>query len=1038
MINRLIEFSLKNRFIIIAFYILIALWGVWALKNTPVDAIPDLSENQVIVFTDWSGRSPKEVEDQITYPLVTNLQGLAGVSTTRAASAFGFSMVTVIFRDDVDNYFARTRVLERLNLVAAQLPMGVVPTLGPDATGLGQIFMYYLESDGSYNLGELRAIQDWFVRYQINSVPGVAEVGSIGGHVRQYQVDIDPNKLRTYNVSAKMVVEAVMRSNTNVGAKVVEASGAEMIVRGLGLIQNISDVENIVVTSHQGVPVYVRNLGRVQLGPDFRRGVLDQGGQEVVGGVVVMRYGENTLEVIHRVKAKLEEIKPALPKGITIKPFYDRTGLIHDSINTLKSALTEETILVIVVCIIFLMHFRSFIIIASSLPLAILIAFLLMKYTGTTSNIMSLGGIAIAIGVLVDAGIVMVENVVRHVEQAHNPSKIMDITSEAAKMVGRPIFFAMVIIILGFVPVFALTGMEGKLFHPLAFTKTFAMMGATILAVTWVPVLCTYLIRGKVRSEEENPIMRRAMKVYSPALHWALEHKKLTVIIAIAATVGTFALVPFIGKEFMPPLDEGSIMFMPTMLPSVSLTQANEVVKLQDKIIQQIPEVAMVTGKVGRAETATDPAPISMVETIVVLKPKKEWRKGMTKQKIIDEMDKKLSLIPGVANGYTQPIAGRIDMLSTGIRTQVGVKIFGPDIKVLEQKAQEIEDALRKVPGAVDLYAERILGSPYLEIDIDRAAVARYGIAVGDVQDVIEMAIGGKNLTTTIEGRQRFPVRVRYAREFREDIEALKRVLVASPTGAQIPLAQLARIQVVMGPAMISSENGQLRAFVQLNVRNRDLGGFVDEAKAVLAKEVKLPPGYFITWSGQYEHQVRAKQRLMIIVPVVFFVIFILLYLTYNTFSGALLVMGSIPFAMVGGILLVFILGYNMSVAVWVGFIALFGTAVQTGVVMIIYLDEAFKRKGHINLEEAIFEGAVLRLRPKLMTVSTVIAGLMPIMWSTKVGSEVMKPIATPVIGGMISSTILVLIVIPVVYMWLKERELAKEKDMSTQNPSKD
>src|SRR5437016_2757635 len=863
MISRLIEFSLKNRFLILLAYMLLAVWGYWALLKTPIDAIPDLSENQVIVFTDWAGRSPQEVEDQITYPLTVNLQGLPGVKTVRSSSAFGFSMINIIFEDDVDVYFARTRVLERLNLASGFLPSGVVPTLGPDATGVGQVFWYTVE--GPSDPGTLRSIQDWFIRYQLNSVPGVAEVDSIGGFVRQYQIDVDPGQLRAFNIPLRMVFEAVQRSNNNVGAKVVEANNMEYVVRGLGLIESVKDIEDIVLTSMNGVPVYVKNVAAVQLGPEFRRGVLDKGGQDTVGGVVIIRYGANALDVVDAVKTKIRAMESGLPKGVRIVPFYDRSSLI------------------------------------------------------------------------------------RHAEQYSEEhgeyrSRITEITLNAARLVGRPIFFAMTIIILAFVPVFALTGMEGKLFHPLAFTKTFAMVGSTIIAVTLVPVLCTFLIRGRLHREESNPVMWILRAVYAPVLRFALRHRVLT--LASAALLFGFAvfLAGSIGSEFMPPLDEETAMWMPVTDPSISLSKATELLREQDRIISQDPAVASVVGKIGRAETSTDPAPINMTETIVTFKPKDQWPAGLTKDAIMQRLDEKLRM-PGVTNIWTQPIRNRIDMLSTGIRTQVGIKVFGSDLETIEKKSIEIERVLHQVPGAADLYAERITGAPYLEMHIDRIAAARYGINVGDAQDVIESAIGGKNVTFTIEGRQRFPVRVRYARDFREDIEALANVLVAAPNGTQIPLRDIARIRVVMGPSMITSENGLLRGTVLMNVRGRDVGGFVEEAKRVVAQRVGMPPGYYIEWSGQYENQIRAKQRLQVVIPVVLVIIFVLLYMTYHSAKEALHVLLAVPFALTGGIFLLKFLGYNFSVAVWVGFIALFGTAVQTGVVMVIYLEEAVRRK---------------------------------------------------------------------------------------------
>jgi len=1034
MIDKLIEYSLRNRFLVIAFYVAVAVWGIWALQRTPIDAIPDLSENQVTVFTDWPGRSPQEVEDQITYPLTVNLQGLAGVKAVRSSSGFGFSMVNVIFEDRVGLYFARTRVLERLNLAANFLPAGVVPTLGPDATGVGQVFWYTVEGEG-YNLGQLRSTQDWFIRYQLNSVPGVAEVATVGGFVRQYQVDVDPRKLYVSDVSVKDVFEAIMRSNKNVGGKVIEAQGAEYIIRGVGLIQSIKDVEDTVVTSRDGVPIYVKNVATVQLGPDFRRGVLDKGGREAVGGVVIIRYGVNPLEVIEQVKKKIEEIAPGLPQGVRIVPFYDRTGLIEETVRTLKRALVEETVLVALISLVFLLHFRSFLIVTIPLPLAILVAFLFTYYMGISSNIMSLGGIAIAIGVLVDAGIVVAENTFRYLTERNINFKekgaVLEAVMAATKLVGRPIFFSMVIIILAFVPVFALTGREGKLFHPLAFTKTFAMVGATILSVTLVPVLCSLFLRGKLRPEEKNPVMRLLTVIYEPSLRWALRHKKTVMALASAITIGSLAVIPRIGSEFMPPLEEGSILFMPILSPAVSLNQAHEVLRKQNMILKSFPEVEMVVGKAGRAETATDPAPVNMIETIVTLKPKTAWRKGLTKEDLINEMDAALR-IPGVTNIWTQPIINRVDMLSTGIRTPLGVKLFGSDLRLLEEKAKEVADAVRTVRGAADVYPEKILGAPYLEIVVKRAEAARYGISVGDIEDMVEMAVGGENLTMTIEGRQRFPVRVRYARELRDNMEAMKRVLVKASNGAQLPLAQLVEFRIAIGPPMISSENGLLQALVLMNVRGRDLGSFVEEAKKVVAKQVKVPTGYFLKWSGQYEDQLRAKQRLQLVVPAVILIIFILLYVTYNSWKEALLVILSLPFALVGGLLFLYLTGYNFSVAVWVGFIALFGTAVETGVVMLIYLREAFDRLGRDDPEGAVMEGAVQRLRPKMMTVSAIIFGLVPLMWSTETGSEVMRPLATPVIGGMISSTILVLIVLPVIYLWMKEWELSQTRASST------
>ena len=1037
MINRIIEFSMKNRWLILAVYAVLAIWGYWALLHTPIDAIPDLSENQVIVFTEWQGRSPQEVEDQVTYPLTVNLQGLPHVRTVRSSSAFGFSMVNVIFEDSVDIYFARTRVLERLSLAGSFLPAGVTPMMGPDATGVGQVYWYTVE--GPYDSGTLRSIQDWFVKYQLNSVPGVAEVASVGGFLKQYQIDLDPIKLRAYNVALKDVVAAVERSNNNVGAKVIEAGDTEEMIRGIGLIGGLKDIEDISLGAYNGTPVTVGNVGSVQLGPEFRRGVLDKDGKEAVGGVVIIRYGANARDVIEAVKQKIGEIQPGLPSGVRIVPFYDRSILIDHAVDTLRRALIEELILVTFAHVLFLWHFRSILVVTIPLPLAVLGAFLFMKGAGISSNIMSLGGIAIAIGVLVDAGIVMTENVIRQAEQyeaehGNYRDHIWEITLKAARLVGRPISFAMVIIILAFVPVFALTGMEGKMFHPLAFTKTFAMVCSTILAITLVPVLCTFLIRGKLHSENENPIMRILRAIYQPVLRWALRHRIVTLGAAMALLIGALYTATTIGSEFMPPLDEETALFMPITDPRISLTEATEILRQQDRIISADPAVAMVVGKVGRAETSTDPAPVNMSETTITFKPKDQWTKGLTKDAILARQDEKLQ-IPGVTNIWTQPIRNRIDMLSTGIRTQVGIKVFGPDLGVIEAKSEEIKEVVAQVPGAVDLYAERTTGSPYLEMTVDRAAADRYGLNVSDVEDAIETAIGGKNLTTTIEGRQRFPVRVRYARDFRQNPQQLDEVLVTGSSGAQVPLSKVITMKTTMGPSMIGSENGLLRGAVLLNVRGRDVGGFVEQAQRMVAERVKMPPGYYIEWSGQYENQISARRRLELVIPLVLMVIFALLYRTYHSAKEAAHVLLAVPFALSGGIFLVKILGLNFSVAVWVGFIALFGTAVQTAVVMVIYLEEAVARRkaadGHLtraSLHEAVIEGALLRLRPKVMTVATVVAGLLPLLWSTRTGAEFMRPLAAPVLGGMLSSLLHVLIVTPVIFTWLRDRELQPEQ----------
>ena len=1070
MINRLIEWSLRNRFLVVCGVLLTIGWGIRSLYHTPVDAIPDLSENQVIVFADWPGRSPQEVEDQVTYPLSVNLQGLTGVKDVRASSMFGFSFITVIFDEGVDNYFARSRVLERLNYLGDNLPAGVIPKLGPDATGLGWVYQYYLDVDpvrapkGGYDLSQLRALQDWFVRYQLNALPGVAEVGSIGGFVRQYQIEVSPVRMRNLQVTLQNVLEAVEQSNLNVGGKVIEEGGMEFVVRGIGLIASARDLENIVLRASGGSPVYLRDVATVQLGGDFRRGALDVNGREVVGGVVVMRNGENALAVIRGVKEKIARIAPSLPPGVSIKPFYDRSTLIERTIATLKKALLEEILLVILAHIVFLWHFRSILIVTLPLPVSILISFILMRQFGITSNIMSLSGIAIAIGVLVDAGIVMTENVIRHCErwEARKPgggrltaAETWQATLEAAQQVGRPVFFAMIIIILAFIPVFTLIGQEGKLFHPLAFTKTFAMVGATLLAVTVVPALCTFLVRGPFRSEERNWTMRRLLRLYEPALDWALLHRR-TVLGAAASLLAIALVLAFglprpvsraldavhcpaaarvargMGSEFMPALNEGSLLFMPVLLPSTSLTEIKRLIAWQDQTLKQVPEVQSAAGKLGRSETATDPAPVEMIETTIELKPESQWRPGMTQEKLIAELTEKLSQAPGYVPGFLHPIEGRILMLSTGIRAQVGVKILGDNLDALQNKAFEVEKVMRAIPGAAGVAPSRLQGKPYLNIEVDRVAMARYGLSAKTVLDAVETGIGGKNVTTTIEGRQRFPIQVRFQRDERDDIERLGYVLVLAPDGKVIPLGQVAKIKRVVGPSEIASENGRLRVFVQANVQGRDLAGFVREAQARVAAGVRLEPGMTIEWAGQYENQLRAQRSLLLIVPMVLAIIFVLLYIVYHSAKEAAHVILAVPFALTGGVFLQYLLGYNFSVAVWVGYIALFGTAIQTGIVMVVYLEEALNKKraargeafGHADLIAAVKEGAKLRLRPKVMTVATVVAGLLPVMWSTSTGSEVMRPLATPVIGGMLSSFVHIMIVTPVLFVRLREREM--------------
>ena len=1048
MIARIIELSARNRFIVLLFYAVVIAAGVWSTLRTPLDAIPDISDNQVIVYVDWPGRSPQLVEDQVTYPLATNLQGLPNLKAVRATSMFGFSLVYVIFDDDVDIYWARTRVLERLNYVSALLPAGVTPRLGPEGTGVGHVYWYTLQSK-NHDLGQLRSIQDWYLKLGLQSVDGVAEVASVGGFVKQYQVNLDPIKLAARNVSLDTVVEAVRRSNNDVGGRLIQVGESEYIVRGIGYIRRVSDLENIVVDAPQGTPIYLSSLGTVQLGTELRRGLLEENGNgEVVGGIIVARYGENAKAVIDRVKVRLEELKKGLPPGVTIRTAYDRSELIERAVDTLQEALTEEAFIVSVVVVIFLLHAGSVVTVLVALPLSALISFILMKYFGITSNIMSLGGVALAIGEIVDASIVMVENAYRRLTEpgviprsardplhqgdpvlsAQHGMTRVDIIIASAQQVGPAIFGSLLVMIASFLPVFLLTGREGKLFTPLAYTKTFAMVGASVLAITLVPVLMTWLMRGRMRAEEANPVSRFFTRAYEPFLRWSLRYGKTMLVINLIALAIAIPLMFSLGREFMPPLDEGSLLFMPVTMPAINITEARRIIQVQDRIIAAHPAVDYVLGKVGRADTATDPAPVSMFETIVGLKPKSEWPAGMTKDDIIQELDAKLK-IAGVTNGWTQPIINRIDMLNTGVRTQLGIKIFGPDLGTLEQLGLKAEAILRKVPGAADLYTERISGGQYIDIDVDREAIARYGIPVGVVLDAIETAIGGMNVTTTVEGRARYPVQVRYLPDYRDDIQSLENMLITVP-GLQLPLGQLAKITASAGPAMLNSENGQLRALVQLNVRGRDMGSFVDEAREALDRDLQVPPGYSLAFSGQYEDQIHARKRLQLVVPLVLVIIFVILYFTFRSAVEASLVMLSVPFALIGGVYLMAIYGFNWSVAVWVGFIALYGVAVQTGVVMVVYLHEALERRlarGEVTAEaifEATVEGSLLRVRPKIMTVATTVIGLLPLLWATGAGSDVMKPIAVPLIGGMVTSTIHVLLVTPVIFLMMKRRDL--------------
>ena len=1031
MINKLISYCLKTPFVVFVVYIALFFWGAWAITNIPVDAIPDIGEKQVIVYSDWPGRSAKDVEDQITYPLSVSLRGVPGVKTIRATSAFGFSEVYLIFKDSVDYYWARSRVLEKLNLVSGRLPQGVMPVLGPDATGLGQVFWYTVEGKG-YSIDKLRSLQDWFIRYQLNSVDGVSEVASIGGFVKQYQIDIDPNKMISFNVHLGQVMEAVKRSNVDVGAKVIENNAMEYIIRGLGFIKSLDDIENIAVGEINGTPVYVKNIAVVQLGPEFRRGALDKGGQEAVGGVVIMRYGENAMKVIHRVKQAIKELEKGLPPGVKIVPFYDRTELIHRTIATLREALILELIITMAVVVPFLAHIWAGIMICLALPFSVLIAYIAMYYLKIDANIMSLSGIAIAIGTLVDMAIIMVENSYRHLiiyaEEIKKGVKTrFDVIFGAASEVGSAVLTAVLTTVVSFLAVFALEAQEGKLFKPLAWTKSLTLLASITVALTLIPVLCMLFLKGRLRPPEGNPLVKALHHYYEKILRWCLSHRKIFLLIPAIILISALAIIPRIGREFMPAFDEGTILFMPVMRPSTSLTEAIRVIEIQDKIIKSFPEVEMVVGKVGRADTATDPAPVEMFETIITLKPKSQWRRGMTKEKIIREMDTVLQL-PGVSNIWTQPIINRVDMLATGIRTSVGVKVFGPDLQKIEAIATEIEKAVKEVKGAVDLYSEKIVGKPYIEFKIKREQVARYGISIRDVQDVIEMAIGGENLTTTVEGRERYPVRVRYARQLRDNIDALRRVLVSTKGGAQIPISQLVDIYFVTGPAMINSENGLLRAYVLMNVRGRDMMGFVEEASKIVSQKVKLPAGYFIQWSGQFENQVRAKNKIAILLPISLLINFMLIYMCFRSIIKSVFIFTAVPVTLAGGIWLLAFSGFNFSVAVWVGFIALFGIAVDDGILITTYLDDVFKeRRARIKTRQDVIEATVYaglgRIRPAFLTTITTIAALLPIMFLKGTGAEVMQPMAIPLIGGMVIEMITWFIV-PTLYSWREEKKL--------------
>ena len=1044
MIERIIDWCTTNRFLVFTGAVVLTLWGIWAMARTPLDAVPDISDVQVIVSTEWMGRSPDLIEDQITYPIVSALISTPRVKAVRGFTDFGISYVYVIFEDRTDIYWARSRVVEYLQGVRGQLPEGVNPVIGPDATGVGWVFEYALvDESGRHTLAELRSFQDWHLRYWLASVPGVAEVATIGGFVKQYQVNVDPNRLAAFNIGIGQVVSAIKASNNDVEGRLLEFSGREYMVRGRGYLTSLEDIENVSLgASPRGTPIRVRDVASVQLGPDIRRGVAELDGKgEVVGGIVVMRFGENALEVIERVKAKLLDVQGSMPDGVQIVPTYDRSGLIGDSIGTLRRTLIEEAIAVSMVIVIFLFHFRSALIPILALPIAVVASFIPMYYLGVTSNIMSLGGLALAIGVLVDASIVMVENAYRRVSEPGDrpsghgvpyedqPAAII----QAAKQVGRPIFFSLAIIIVSFVPVFLLEAQEGRMFRPLAFMKTSAMVFASILSITLVPVLMTIFVRGRrLTPESSNPVSRLFGWLYEPVLRFALRWKWTTLLANFAVVPLTVPLLFMIGSEFMPPLYEGSLLYMPTSPPGLSIAEATRLLQVQDRILRQFPEVETVFGTVGRGTTSTDNSPMGMVNTTVTLKPRDQWRPGMTLEALQSEMDAQLQF-PGFPNVWTQPIRNRLDMLLTGIKTPVGIKILGGNLDEIQRLGEQIERVLQPVPGTRSVYAERVAQGYFTDITIDRDAIARHGLTIAEVQDVIQSAIGGQNVTRTIEGRERYPVNVRYAAGFRQELPDLQRVLVKTPMGAQVPLSELAEITLASGPAMIRDEGGQLAGYVYVDTSTRDIGGYVEAAKQAVTEHVQLPPGYALQWTGQYEFQVRARERLKMLVPVVLFSIFMLLYMTFHSVPEACIVMLSVVYAMTGGVILQWILGYNFSVAVWVGYIALYGVAVQTGVVMVVYLHEALDKRMRAgatlterDLLEATLQGSVLRLRPKLMTVSVVMAGLVPILWSTGVGSDVMKPIAAPIVGGMVTSAIHVLVVTPVIFFIMKRRALRK------------
>jgi len=1037
MISRVIEGCAHNRFLVFAGVLGLVLAGIWAMGQVPLDALPDISDVQVIIHTNWEGQPPDVIEDQVTYPIVTALLAAPHVKAVRAQTMFNDSYVFVVFEDRTDMYWARSRVVEYLQTIAGRLPPAVHPAIGPDATGAGWVYEYALvDRSHRHSLADLRSLQDWQLRYQLETVPGVAEVATIGGFVRQYQVRLDPNKLLAYGIPLSVVIDRVKASTNEVGGRVLELSGTRYMIRGLGYLRSLADLENVPVMAKNGTPVTLKELGTVAFGPDIREGVAEwQGEGETVGGIVVMRYGSNALDVIHGVKRKLAEIKGTLPAGVTIVAGYDRAGLIEESIRTLQRDLLEEAAIVSLVIIVFLFHFRSALIPIITLPIAVVASFVPMYFLGVSSNIMSLGGMALAIGVLVDAAIVMVENGYRHLSEraaAVDEPERRRILIDAAKQVGPALFFSLLIIVVSFLPVFLLEAQEGRMFRPLAWTKTLAVGFSSLLAITLVPVLMVLFIKGRLRPESANPVSRLTRALYLPVLRLCLRYRKTTLLLNLLFLLVTFPILFKLGSQFMPPLFEGSSLYMPTALPGIGIAEASRMLQEQDRILRSFPEVATVFGAVGRSDSATDNAPLDMYDTTVMLKPRAQWRAGMTYEKLILEMDGRLQF-PGLTNTWTMPVENRLDMSLTGIKTAVGMKIQGASFDGIQQLGAHVQQILSRLPQVRSVFAERVAQGFYVNVEINRPEAAKYGLTVAAVQQAVSSGAGGMNVAENVEGRERYPVNVRYARDFRDNVDELRRVLIATPAGAQIPLAQVAAISFSHGPAMIRDEEGRLTGYVYLDLNSKDYGGFVQQATSLLGRRLALPAGYSYQWSGEYEFELRAKERLKIILPIVFLLILFLLYMVFHSVTEAMVLIFPTIYAMSGGLILQWLLGYEFSVAVWVGYIALFGIAVETGVVMVVYLHEALDRRlatgvplRHEDVEAAVIEGAVQRLRPKLMTVCVVLASLVPILWESGIGSDVMKPIAAPMVGGMVTSTIHVLILVPVFFALMKERALRR------------